>query len=173
MDPRKDGDRGPSFTVATNEGGADRQKHELDLDALRTEEYGLLSAERLSGGSAYRSRGAGHLEYLACEAVGAMTEKRQSQRISYPCDVQCTGVGIGMSPLNPRISDLSTTGAFIDSMTHIPVGSKVNLSFHLGGRQINAVAEVAHAMPQFGMGVRFVELSEDDRQAITTFVNEP
>ena len=37
--------------------------------------------------------------------------KRASERVSYPCEVECSGVGIGLSPLNPRISDVSATGA--------------------------------------------------------------
>jgi hypothetical protein len=79
---------------------------------------------------------------------------------------------MGLSPLNPRISDISTTGVFIDSMTHMPVGSRVKLAFPLGDREIQAVAEVAHAMPGFGMGVQFVELSEEDRLAIGAFVGQ-
>jgi hypothetical protein len=102
-----------------------------------------------------------------------MSDLRHAPRVSYASEVECTGVGMGLSPLNPRISDLSTTGAFIDSMTHIPVGSKVKLTFNVGGREIKAIAEVAHAMPQFGMGVRFVELSEEDRLAIGAFVGQP
>ena len=102
-----------------------------------------------------------------------MSDLRHAPRMSYACEVECTGVGMGMSPLNPRISDLSTTGAFIDSMTHLPVGSKVKVTFQVAGRAITAVAEVAHAMPQFGMGVRFVELSEEDRLAIAAFVGQP
>ncbi|HEY7410317.1 MAG TPA: PilZ domain-containing protein [Vicinamibacteria bacterium] len=97
-------------------------------------------------------------------------DKRQAPRVSYACEVECTGVGMGGSPLNPRISDLSETGAFIDSMTHIPVGSKVKLKFAVAGREVNATAEVAHAMPQFGMGVHFTEMSEADRAAIAEFL---
>jgi hypothetical protein len=99
-----------------------------------------------------------------------MDDKRQSRRVSYACEVVCTGVGMGTSPLNPRISDLSATGAFIDCMTQIPQGSKVKLKFTLGGREITGTAEVAHSMPSFGMGVKFVELSDEDRRAIEEFV---
>lgn len=100
-----------------------------------------------------------------------MTDNRQSRRVAYACEVTCTGVGgAGVSPLNPRISDLSTTGAFIDSMTQIPQGSKVTVSFEIAGRRIATTAVVAHSMPSFGMGVKFVDLSEDDRQAIEEFV---
>ena len=100
------------------------------------------------------------------------SDNRRAPRASFACEVTCTGVGVGLSPLNPRISDLSASGAFIDSMTHIPVGTRVKLSFELGGRPIQAEAEVAHAMPQFGMGVRFVEITDEDRAAIAEFVGQ-
>ena len=99
-----------------------------------------------------------------------MTEKRQSPRVSFACEVECSGVGMGLSPLNPRISDISASGAFIDSITHIPEGSKVKVKFMLGGREISATAEIAHSMPQFGMGIRFLDLSEENRKAIEQFV---
>jgi PilZ domain-containing protein len=99
-----------------------------------------------------------------------MTDKRQSQRVSYACEVSCTGVGMGVSPLNPRISDVSATGAFIDCMTQIPQGSKVKLKFSLGGREVSCSAEVAHSMPSFGMGVKFLDLTEEDRKTIEAFV---
>jgi hypothetical protein len=99
-----------------------------------------------------------------------MNEGRRAPRVPYLAEVQCTGVGMGTSPLNPRISDLSTSGAFIDSMTQMPVGAHLKLVFRINGHEVNTTAEVAHSMPQFGMGVRFVELSEEDRYAITRLV---
>jgi hypothetical protein len=77
---------------------------------------------------------------------------------------------MGLSPLNPRISDLSTTGAFIDCMTEIPRGARVRVDFSLDGRAISATAEVAHAMPGFGMGVRFLDMKAEDLQAIAAVV---
>jgi hypothetical protein len=100
-----------------------------------------------------------------------MTENRQSRRVAYACEVTCTGVGgTGVSPLNPRISDLSATGAFIDCMTQIPQGAQVKVAFELAGRPIAAKAVVAHSMPSFGMGVKFVDLGDEDRKAIEEFV---
>jgi hypothetical protein len=100
-----------------------------------------------------------------------MAENRQSRRVAHACEVTCTGVGgSNVSPLNPRISDLSATGAFIDCMTQIPQGSQVKLKFDLAGRSIATAAVVAHSMPSFGMGVRFLDLSEEDRKAIEDFV---
>jgi len=93
------------------------------------------------------------------------SEKRGAKRISFPCEVECTGAGA--NPLNPRISDLSVTGAFLDAMVEMPAGARMNLKFTLPGGTVLAVAaEVVHSMPHFGMGVRFVGLTDEQRRAI-------
>jgi len=97
-------------------------------------------------------------------------DKRKAKRVSYACEVECFGVST--NPLNPRISDISSTGAFVDAMTSLPVGTKMNLRFSLPNRQITATAEVVHSMEHFGMGVQFVDLSDGDRKAIEEFVHQ-
>ena len=98
------------------------------------------------------------------------SDKRQAKRVSYPCEAECYGAS--SNALSPRISDLSVTGAFIDSMIELPVGSRMTLSFTLPTGKVSVTAEVVHSMPHFGMGVRFVDLSDDQRQAIEKVVQE-
>jgi hypothetical protein len=98
------------------------------------------------------------------------SDKRASKRVSYPCEVDCSGVGVGMSPLNPRISDLSVSGAFVDSMVTLPPGTKLRLKFALPSLVVNVIGEVMHDMPQFGMGVRFVDLTPEQKVAIEEVV---
>ena len=98
-------------------------------------------------------------------------DKRASKRVSYPCEVECSGVGVGMSPLNPRISDLSVTGAFIDSMVTLPEGTNLKLKFSLPSLIVSCNAVVMHEMPQFGMGVRFLELAPEQLAALEEIVN--
>ena len=100
----------------------------------------------------------------------AYTIERGAKRIAFPCEVECTGAGEG--PLNPRISDLSATGAFIDSMNAVPAGSCLSLKFALPTGTITVNAEVVHAMPHFGMGVRFLDLTDEQRRAIERVVAE-
>ena len=97
-------------------------------------------------------------------------DKRASKRVSYPCEVECSGVGMGMSPLNPRISDLSVTGAFVDSVVTLPTATRIRLKFSLPSLVVNCVGEVVHEMPQFGMGVRFLELTPEQKIAIEEIV---
>jgi hypothetical protein len=97
-------------------------------------------------------------------------ERRGAKRIPYRSEVACSTTG--NSPLDPRISDLSVTGAFIDSMNELPEGSRMLLRFPLpSGDTVVVQAEVVHSMPHFGMGVRFLDLGEESRHAIQAFVD--
>lgn len=96
-------------------------------------------------------------------------EKRSAPRVSYACEVECTGLGV--SAINPRIADLSMTGAFIDTMTVLPAGSVVDLAFRLGDRLLNVKAEVKNPMAHVGMGVQFVDLSEEQAAILADFVS--
>src|SRR5262245_48863181 len=97
-------------------------------------------------------------------------EKRGAKRIPYRSEVECSSTG--NSPLDPRISDLSVTGAFIDSMNGVPAGSRLLLRFLLpGGQTVVVQAEVVHSMPHFGMGVRFLDLGDESRHAIQALVD--
>ena len=96
----------------------------------------------------------------------AYAKQRSAPRIPFPCDVECPGAGD-----HPRLSDLSATGAFIDSLYDVPEGSRVKLTFSLPtGIVVSVNAEVAHSMPHFGMGVRFIDLADDQRRAIEQVV---
>jgi hypothetical protein len=96
----------------------------------------------------------------------AEADKRGAPRISFPCELECPGAGD-----HPRLSDLSATGAFIDSLNEAPTGSRLSLKFALPtGTVVTVNAEVVHSMPLFGMGVRFVDLADDQRRAIEQVV---
>jgi hypothetical protein len=84
-------------------------------------------------------------------------ERREAKRISYICEVECEGAGI--SRLATRITDLSTTGAFIDSMTNYAPGTLLTLKFRVKDMLIEAQCEVRYSLRQMGMGVRFVHMS--------------
>jgi hypothetical protein len=98
-------------------------------------------------------------------------DKRSSPRVMNVIDVDCRTADEADSPVAARISDLSTTGAFLDSMNPLPAGTRLALRFRAGAQEVRAVAEVVHSMPSFGMGVRFVDLSGDARAAIAALVS--
>jgi hypothetical protein len=98
------------------------------------------------------------------------TEKRASKRISFLCDVVCEG---GEARLQQtRINDLSTDGAFVDSIINYAEGSTLKLTFNIRSAVITVSAEVRYCMPGIGVGVRFLDLTPEQREAIAAAVAE-
>jgi hypothetical protein len=95
-------------------------------------------------------------------------DRREAKRISYICEVECDASGI--SRLATRINDLSTTGAFIDSMTCFAVGTILHLTFHVKNVRIETTAEVRYSMSQIGMGVLFLDLKPEHVAALESLI---
>ena len=95
-------------------------------------------------------------------------DRRSAKRISYLCEVEWEGNG--MSRVNTRVNDLSVSGAFIDSMTCFAVGSTVRMKFRIRDVVISTNAEVRYAMPQIGMGVRFLDLTPEHIAALESLI---
>jgi hypothetical protein len=85
-------------------------------------------------------------------------ERRDAKRISYICEVECEGDGFRMAS---RINDLSTTGAFIDSMCSYAPGTMLKLRFRVKEIPIEADCEVRYGMARMGMGVRFLDMKPE------------
>jgi hypothetical protein len=60
-----------------------------------------------------------------------------------------------------RISDLSLTGCYIDTINPLPLGTKLRVRLKLRGTSIEVPATVARVEPNMGMGVAFGELTAD------------
>ncbi|MGA9772541.1 MAG: DUF4388 domain-containing protein [Blastocatellia bacterium] len=95
-------------------------------------------------------------------------DRREAKRISYICEVECEGIGINR--LATRITDLSTTGAFIDSMTCFTQGTILKIRFRVKEMFIDTDCEVRYSMPQMGMGVRFLSLKPEHIAVLEHFV---
>ena len=55
-------------------------------------------------------------------------------------------------------------------MVTLPTGTKMQLKFSLPSLVVNCLGEVVHDMPQFGMGVRFINLTPEQKLAIEEVV---
>ncbi len=85
--------------------------------------------------------------------TGAMSDdKRSSPRVLNVVEVDCHTIDGTDMPVAARISDLSTTGAFLDSMNGLPPGTRLALRFMAGQQEVRVAAEVVHTMPQFRHG---------------------
>ena len=101
-----------------------------------------------------------------------MGELPRAPRVYNVVEVECHTLDESLTPVAARMSDLSLTGAFLDCMGGLRPGTRLGLRFKVGEQDVQATAEVVHQMPQFGMGVRFLELSADGRAAIERLLKE-
>ena len=67
-----------------------------------------------------------------------------------------------------RVPDLSTHGMFINTPQIFPEGSVLKLKFWLcrSGYEVTARAEVRYCLAEVGIGVEFVEISDEARDMI-------
>ena len=95
-------------------------------------------------------------------------DQRRSRRVIYYSEALVEGLDVGGAMA--RVSDLSTSGAFIASRTVMPPGTLTKLTFRVRYREIQVTVAVRYAIPEIGMGVRFVNLSQEDRALIEEVV---
>ena len=67
-----------------------------------------------------------------------------------------------------RAPDISAKGMFINTPNHLPEGAVLQVSFQLprSNFEIQARCEVRYCLPGVGIGVEFVEISQEARRAI-------
>jgi len=97
-------------------------------------------------------------------------DKRISPRMTYIVEVR-----YGEKDLihRGRITDISETGLFIDTLSPWPKGSMIHFYFNLPaedpGPGIDGEGEVVWLQQQVGMGIRFTRLSDEHYQRIRRF----
>jgi hypothetical protein len=69
-------------------------------------------------------------------------------------------------PIRPP--DISTQGMFIQTSQHFAEGTVLKVRFRLArsGHQVRTRAEVRYCLPGVGLGVEFIDISAEDREAI-------
>jgi hypothetical protein len=67
-----------------------------------------------------------------------------------------------------RAPDISPKGMFINTPSHLPEGAVLRVSFQLprSNFEIKARCEVRYCLPGVGIGVEFVEISQEAQRAI-------
>jgi uncharacterized protein (TIGR02266 family) len=95
-------------------------------------------------------------------------EQRRAWRSALLLEVTYEGAGVRTET---RISDISVTGVYIETMSRIPVGSNLDLTFTLpDGSSVNTKGVVVHIQPQAGIGVKFIDLKREDARRIRQFI---
>jgi uncharacterized protein (TIGR02266 family) len=71
-----------------------------------------------------------------------------------------------------RTSDLSTGGCFVDTIAQVTLGEEVHFKLQLpGGNWMELQGQVTYAYPNVGFGVRFINLSEEDKKTLEGLIS--
>ncbi len=92
---------------------------------------------------------------------------RVAQRFAHLKELSVTYEG-SSEDIQLRPPDISVDGMFINISRQFPEGAVLALRFQLArtGRQVQARSEVRYCLPGVGIGVEFIGLSAEARQAI-------
>jgi len=140
-----------------------------DFMSLENDGIAYLMALRRGAGAAGPGTGA------ASASVGAATsdstethqgsEKRRSPR--YKCE---GGVEMCEANCNVRtwatFTDISLHGCYVEAQATYPVGTVLRVKLEAKGRRIEATGNVRVSYPYLGMGISFVEMTEESREQL-------
>jgi hypothetical protein len=100
----------------------------------------------------------------------AKRERRRSPRVK--CGVPVEIRPSDTSAMRARASDLSTGGCFVEMPSPLRIGLGVQLVLWLEEVKLQLQGEIASAAPGFGIGVRFVNTSKQDRKTLERYVSK-
>lgn len=92
---------------------------------------------------------------------------RESERFAGYGDLKIQYEGSSQD-IPVRVPDLSSKGMFVNTSRHFAQGSVLKIAFKLSrtGLEINCRAEVRYCLDGVGIGVEFVDISDEAREAI-------
>jgi CheY-like chemotaxis protein len=101
-----------------------------------------------------------------------LKEKRRYVRLIFRAPVDCKRKSRGPAIAKACGLDISEGGMALIQAENLDVGDEVNLEFQLPAvpETMSLLAQVVRKMPPDGIGVMFVELSPDARNAIRRFI---
>jgi hypothetical protein len=71
-----------------------------------------------------------------------------------------------------RVTDLSEGGCYVDSLGEAQVSEVINFKLQSpDGEWLELRGEVAHQSPPLGFGLRFVDLSDEQRERLRTLLD--
>jgi hypothetical protein len=96
-----------------------------------------------------------------------MDERRSQKRV----DVSLDAVWDGHGNRPARITDLSEGGCFVDTTGEALIGERLTFQVRLpDGNCLELTGEVAHYMRPVGFGLRFIDLSDEQREQLLSFL---
>jgi hypothetical protein len=96
---------------------------------------------------------------------------RIAQRHSFVVDIEVTDVQSGIQ-IRERTRDVSLFGCGVDTLKPFPQGTPIRIKLSHGGADVAALARVAYASPELGMGVVFTSIERGDKWILEGWITE-
>ena len=98
-----------------------------------------------------------------------MSDRRTEKRLDVCLDAVWDGKSGNYSA---RVTDLSEGGCYVDSLGEAQIGEVIAFKLQLpNGEWIEFSGEVAHQSPPLGFGLRFVTLSDEQREKLHSLLD--
>jgi PilZ domain len=94
-------------------------------------------------------------------------DRRASPRLKCASSVEVYVTG-ETAPIRSRTSDLSLGGCFLEMPNPLPKGTQIRIALWVKEFKLWAGAQVVTSTPGFGIGVKFTEMTNQDRNELKT-----
>jgi hypothetical protein len=100
---------------------------------------------------------------------GSQAERRKHPRakVSIPIEFKPEGATVAS---RAETADLSLVGCYVEMSFTLPVGSKLDLILWVEDARLPTKALVVTHHPQFGNGIEFLDMSQEDRTKLAQFL---
>src|SRR5215510_14654171 len=96
-------------------------------------------------------------------------DRRNNNRMQVSIDIEWEGL-VGRKP--GVINDISTNGCFVLCSAEVEDGENVKILFPMpSGKKLQLWGEVVNHVVEIGFGIRFIELTEGQRDFLEIFVD--
>jgi hypothetical protein len=97
-------------------------------------------------------------------------ERRRFPRLKTGVQIELRRKGSEV-PIRVGTSDIGVAGCYVEMSITLEVRSEVDVVIWLNGEALRTRARVITCHPQFGNGFEFIDLSSDDQERLSAFVN--
>jgi hypothetical protein len=105
------------------------------------------------------------------KVVMGYKDRRLAPRHSFVADIEMTDVQSGVQ-IRGRVKDLSLLGCGVNTSKPFPKGTRVRIKLSHGGADVAALAKVAYARPELGMGVVFTSVEPEGERILGAWIEE-
>ena len=96
-------------------------------------------------------------------------EKRRSPRYKCEGSAELCEVGLGVHTW-ATFTDISVHGCYVEAQATYPVGTVLRMKLDANGRRVEVTGNVRVSYPYLGMGIAFVEITEENQERLKELV---